>query len=468
MKHLMTAMLLAAGLVGMAQESINLSLKEAQDLALEHAYSMQYARLDQQVADRDVKELTASGLPQLTLQADYSNYIDLPTQVVPANAFGFPDYLTEFLGGVSAATGVPINAPAPDPDGLSELQFGNQHTANVGVQASQLVFSGSYFVGLQAARLYAESRSQAIERTADEVRKAVAVAYVTVLGAEANAAVLEEALEVVRASRTETEALLEAGFVDAMVVDQIALAVMDLEQDLAYAETQVQLTRALLRFQIGLNPTTAITLKDDLSELLASESGTDLLSRGFQPEALPSLQEQQAYVGLAELDVKNKRAAGLPTVSAFYTFQKNAQRPEFNLFKADENWYNVQLAGLNFSMPLWTSFGGQQRIEKARLEVIRAETGYRQLEAAAQLEFEAARAEFADAKSRVNNRSKAADLAQSIYDRTAKGVKEGVNSSFELNEARSNLIEARGGLIGAQMSLLNAQIRLQSALSEFE
>ncbi len=468
MKHLMTALMLAAGLAGTAQEAVNLSLKEAQELAMKNAFSMQYALLDQQVAERDVKELTATGLPQLSLEADYSNFIDLPTQVVPADAFGFPDYLTEFLGGVAVATGVPLNAPAPDGDGLSELQFGNQHTANVGVQASQLVFSGSYFVGLQAARLYADSRSQAIERTADEVRKAVADAYVTVLGAEANVAVLEEALEVVRESRTEMEAMLGAGFVDAMMVDQIALAVMDLEQDLAYAQTQAQLTRSLLRFQIGLNPATPIVLKDGFDDLLAAESGTDLLSRSFQPSALPGLQEQQAYVGLAELDVKNQRAAALPTIAAFYTFQKNAQRPEFNLFQSDQSWYNVQLAGLNFSMPLWTSLGGQQRVEKARLELVRAETGYRQMEAAAQLEFEAARAEFADAKSRVNNRTRAVELAQSIYNRTERGVNAGMNSSFELNDARSKLLEAQGGLIGAQMALLNAQSRLQSALSEFE
>ena len=119
-------------------------------------------------------------------------------------------------------------------------------------------------------------------------------------------------------------------------------------------------------------------------------------------------------------------------------------------------------------MQLWTSLGGQQRVEKARLEVIRAETGYRQMEAAALIEFEAARAEFANAKARVNNRTRAVSLAQSIYDRTARGAAEGVNSSFELNEARNNVLEAKGGLVGAQLALLNAQFRLQSALSSFE
>lgn len=468
MKHLITALCIAASLTSQAQDEVSLTLSGAQELALQKAYAMQYALLDQQVADRDVKELTATGLPQVTLNADYSNYIDIPTQVVPADAFGFPSYLTEFLGGVSTATGVPINAPAPDPDGLSELQFGNQHTANVGFQATQLVFSGSYFVGLQAARLYSESREQAVERTADEVMRTVAEAYVTALGAQENVRVLKEALNAVKTSRDQMEAMLDAGFVDAMVVDQLALSVMDLDQDLAFAETQSKLVMGLLSFQIGLAPETPIQLTDSIEGLLAAGNDAALLSRSFSAEALPSLAEQQSYVGLAELDVKNKRASGLPTISAFYTMQKNAQRTEFDIFKADQSWYNVQLAGLNFSMPLWTSFGGQQRVEKAQLELIRAETGYRQMEQAARMEFESARASFADAKARLNNRTRALDLAQSIYERTEQGIREGVNSSFELTESRNGLLEAQGGLIGAQIALLNARVRLQSALSEFE
>jgi len=448
--------------------SLSLSLAEAQTLALENAYAMQYARLDQQKAERDVKELTATGLPQLNLIADYSQYIDIPTQVVPADAFGFPDYLTEFLGGVAEQTGVPLNAPAPDPDGLSELQFGNEHTANVGLQASQLVFSGSYFVGLQASKLYAESRVQAIERTADQVRASVAEAYHGVCAAEANASMLAEMKLAIAAQLDEVRAMQGAGFLDATAVDQLALALMDLEQQADFAETQVGLLKAVLAFQIGLPPAQSIRLTENLEALAAQSSGAELLSRSFNPMTLPGLREQQAFVELAGLDVKNRRAEGLPQIAAFYNFQQNAQRSAWDFFDPDGAWYDVQLWGVNFSMPLWTSFGGKQRVEKAQIEHDRARLGYEQMERAADLEFRSAKAAYENAVRQEQNRGEALGLAQKIYNRVQTGHQEGVNTSFELADARNRLIEAQGGLIGAQMSTLNARVRLQAALSDFE
>lgn len=445
-----------------------LTLAEAQTLALENAYAIQYAHLDQEKARRDVKELTATGLPQLNLIADYSQFIDIPTQVVPADAFGFPDYLTEFLGGVAQATGVPLNAPAPNPSGLSELQFGNEHTANVGVQASQLIFSGSYFVGLQASRLYAESRAQAVERTADEVRRTVAEAYHAVCAAQSNADMLSEMKLTLVSQLAETRALQEAGFLDATAADQMTLAVKDMEQQAAYAESQVVLLKAVLAFQMGLPPTDSIALTQDLASLLAEVGGAELLSQPFNPMALPGLREQQAFVELAGLDVQNRKAEGLPQIAAFYNFQQNAQRSAWDFFDPDGSWYDVQLWGVNFSMPLWTSFGGKQRVEKAQIEHDRARIGYEQMEHAANLEFLTAQGEYRNAKAQEQNREEALGLAQRIYNRIETGYGEGVNSSFDLADARNRLIEAKGGFIAAQMNCLNARVRLQAALSDFE
>ena len=62
-----------------AQTTYAVSLEEAQVIALENAFAMQYAMLDRSQADRDVKETLALGLPQVNLVADYSQYIDIPT-----------------------------------------------------------------------------------------------------------------------------------------------------------------------------------------------------------------------------------------------------------------------------------------------------------------------------------------------------------------------------------------------------
>ena len=95
-----------------AQEQHTMTLKEAQEYASEHSYSVRGASFDAEVALRGVKETISIGLPQINGSLDYNNYIDIPVQVAPADAFGFPSYLTQFLGDVSTETGVPINAPA--------------------------------------------------------------------------------------------------------------------------------------------------------------------------------------------------------------------------------------------------------------------------------------------------------------------------------------------------------------------
>ena len=101
------------------QESYSISLAQAQKIALEKAFAVQYAALDMQKSERDVKELLATGLPQVNIVADYSQYIDIPIQVASGDVFGFPAYLTDFFGGVAEATGVGIDAPPFDPNAIS-------------------------------------------------------------------------------------------------------------------------------------------------------------------------------------------------------------------------------------------------------------------------------------------------------------------------------------------------------------
>jgi len=112
------------------------------------------------------------------------------------------------------------------------------------------------------------------------------------------------------------------------------------------------------------------------------------------------------------------------------------------------------------SMPVWTSFGGRQRVEKAKLQVLNAQSGYRQMVEAAKLEFDNAKATFLDAEAALRTAREQRDLALRILERIEAGHKEGVRSSFELNDSQNQLIESEGNLIGAQLAWLNAQQRL--------
>ncbi len=455
-------------LKGSSQEVYSISLEQAQQIALEKAFAVQYAALDKQKSERDVKEVLSKGLPQVSIVGDYSQYIDIPTQVAAGDVFGFPAYLTDFFGGVSEATGVGIDAPPFDPDALSEFQFGQSHTANYGVQASQLIFSGSYFFGLKASQFLVESRERGEQRTADEVMQQVAEAYHFTLAAREGLALANEALALVQGARDEVAAMNEAGFVDELAVSQMDLAINDLEAQVLASQGQITMAQGLLRFQMGIAPDAKLALTDGMADLMESGSELEWMSRDFNAEEVPGIQEQELYLGLAELDVKSQIAKGWPQVSAFYTNQNNAQRDAFDFFQKDRAWYPVQLWGVNFSMPVWTSFGGRQAVEKKKINEERARVALNQVTQAATMEFDNAQVGFSNAVAMLNNATNGERLAEKIYNQSERRYKEGMVSSFDMNEARNQLLEAKIQKLTTSLEWLDARVALQKSLSAFE
>ena len=421
-----------------AQAQLTLSLKQAQDLGADRAYAMQRARIDVDVAKRDVKELLATGLPQVRASFDFNHFLDIPTQVVPASSFD----------------------PMAPEDLVLELAFGTTQSATAGINASQLVFSGSYLVGVKAAKVLADAKSLAVDATELETRRLVSEAYVTALAAAANVETLDRALALVSSSEQELRALAEEGLMESVDADQLQLSRQTLEQQLGTARMQVELTKKLLLFQCGLDVDEEVTLTDNL-EMLTSANVPEALQAKLNLDSNPGLEEQRRYVALAELDVLNRRAEGLPQVAAFYSNSAQTFRdPDFPVLADQASWYPSQIVGLSVNMPVWTSFGGRQRVEKAKLAVLTAESGLAQMESAARLEFDNARATFLDAQAALTNAEHQRDLASRIFTRIELGHKEGVRSSFELNTAQNQLLEAEGNLIGAQLAWLNAQQRL--------
>ena len=199
---------LTVGLLGIlfsatAQESKSFSLKEAQDYAIEHNYQNQNAIKDIEIAKKKVWETTAIGLPQVNAEGQIQRFIDIPTQVAPANAF---------------------NPMAPEGE-LATFQLGLNYSNSVGISASQLIFDGSYIVGLQAAKTYKELSINSQLKTEIELRDAVAQAYYTVLATQKNVLVLSQSLATSEKMLEETKAMYKEGLTEEQNVDQLELNV---------------------------------------------------------------------------------------------------------------------------------------------------------------------------------------------------------------------------------------------------
>lgn len=465
MKHtllLITALLL--GHAGSAQSGIRLTLAEAQDLAAERAYSVRYATMDKDEAASSTREIIASGFPQVSGSVEYNRYIDIPTQVSSGDAFGFPDYLITFLGNVSQTTGVPLNAPPTDPDAIQEFQFGAEQTMTAGITATQLVFSPSYFVGIQAAKAYASSMEAAKSRSVADARRAAGEAYAAALAADENVGLLQEAEALAEESHRQMQALVEEGLAESTDADQLELAWSEITQQRTLAEGMADMSLDALKFTIGMPVETTVILADTFESLESSLSGDAVLGTPFDAVRLPEIRTQSKSLELFELNLRNEKAAGLPSIGAFYTNQRNAQRDAFD-FLGDGAWYPIQLVGVQMNIPIWSSFAGKERVFQAEVTRDRAATALEQLTEAATLEYRSAVTEYTSSLEQRQQANRSLELAERILERTRIRFSEGLASSFDLTQAQNQMVSAQSGLTQATLRWLNAHLRLQRSLN---
>lgn len=444
--------------------AIRITLAEAQDLAAQRAFGVRYAGFDRDQAASSTREIISSGFPQISGAIDYNRYIDIPTQVAPADAFGFPDYLIAFLGGVAQETGVPLDAPPTDPDAISEFQFGASQTMTAGITATQLIFSPSYFVGVQAAKAYAASMEAAEERSIADARRAAGEAYAAALAARENVDVMQRAVALAQEAFDQTEALVAEGLAESTDADQLELGLAEVQQQLTAAQGMAAIALDALKFTVGVPVSTRFILADSFDSLEGAFDGASVLGTPFDANRLPEIRTQAQNLELSELGIQNEKAAGLPSIGAFYTNQRNAQRDAFDFF-GEGNWYPIQLVGVQMSIPIWSSFAGKERVTQAAITRDRAATALEQLTEAAVLEYRAARTEYTTALEQRQQAQRGLELAERILDRTRIRFTEGLASSFDLTQAQNQRVNAQGGLTQATLRWLNAHLRLQRSLN---
>ena len=124
-----TTLLTLVGLLGSRPVSAQTAytLQEAVDYAIKSNLNIKNSQLDAKSAEARIGEIRAAGLPQVTAQFGF-NYNAIIQRVFLPAQFADP------------------NAPADAPP--IAAQFGVKYSGNVGATVNQLIFNGSYLVGL--------------------------------------------------------------------------------------------------------------------------------------------------------------------------------------------------------------------------------------------------------------------------------------------------------------------------------
>lgn len=417
------------------------SLKEAQEYAVKNNYQAKNAIIDVAIAARKVKETIAGGLPQVSANVSYNNFINLATQLIPA----------EFFGG--------------EPGTYMEVQFGTKHNATVDAQVSQLIFSGSFIVGLKAAKTYENLSKLQLEQIEQDVKTAIASAYYLVLISHENRRLMQETVETMKELLADTKMLYEKGFLEDTEVDRLQLLLLDLETALLNADNQIENALSLLKFNMGLSATDQIALTDPLETILLSIHPETALSEAFELNKHLNYRMLETQENISELQVSLARSEFMPFVSGFFSQSQSAQRNAFNFFDFNEKWFPTSLAGFQLSIPIFSSTQRLQKLKQSTLELEKTRNSKMQVSESLVLGAMTAKNNFEVAVETYRNKIKNYELAKKIYQKDQLRYQNGVVSGADLNQSYNTLLEAQGTYLGAIMDMLNKKLELDKAYS---
>jgi len=415
------------------------SLEEATQFAMENSYVLHNSRQDVVKAQKEVWKTITTGLPQVSGTADYNMFLNLPVSLIPA----------EFFGG--------------EPGTYEPVKFGQDYNSDFGFTVNQMIFDGSYIVGVGSSQIYLNLAKQTAEKSEIDIRDAVAQAYYMVLTGEANKKVMQDNLANVQEMYKETKAYYDNGFREEQDVDQMKLMVKNAETELVKANRQITIAKVVLKYTMGFDLEQEITLSDSLAQFVDPLVASKKVTNGFDLTQHVDYRLAQTNFQVSEKLLKLQKMAYLPRLNGFYSYTRTAYGNKANLFRSGVSWFPSSLIGFQLSVPIFNSGQKMLKVQQAKIDLDKALNQRKLAETTLQKDYLTAVADMESALEKFDNDKENRELAAKILDKTKIKFKNGISSSTELSQIETQYIQSHGSYISSVLQLLQAKLKLQKA-----
>lgn len=438
--HLFIISLSLLSFHGFGQEKKAFSLEEAITFAIENNYAAMGASMDVKAAIQKKWETTASGLPQISGSVDYRNNLKQQVTLFDVNGDGIDEPFT----------------------------FGTKQTMLVFGTLDQIIFDGSYLVGLQSAKTFLDISKQSQEKTELDVRKNVIQAYGNALLADENIQILENNKKSVEQTLNDTRAMFEQGLAEEESVEQLQITLSTLENSLNRTRRLQDIAYKMFNLTLGLDIETPVTLTDNLDALTVQDMMYDMADEPFDLENNIDFKIAKTNTRSQELLLKLEKSRALPTLNASLNGGTTANSDSFTFLSSGngQRWFASSLFSLSLKVPLFSSFERTARTKQARIALMQAQTQQKETEQRIRLNFESAKTDFQFSVESFLTNKKNLNLAERIEHKNQVKFKEGIASSFELAEAQRQLYTAQQNYLQAMIDVINKKAELETILNK--
>lgn len=429
LKRLTLAIVLTGmGLTATAQQTLRLSLGEAQQYAVEHNATMKNADLDVKKAELDRWKTLSSMLPTVKAGFDYQNML------------GYEMHMG--MGGTSIA--IPLN-----PSGSFSV-------------TAAVALTGSQIIGTMLQNLATEMTDISRQQTEQTTRSQVKNIYVSILIMEETVGLLDSSLANLERLAATSQASVDVGAAEQVDADKLQVQVATLRSSINATNRSLQMLRNSLLLQLGADVDATVELTTPVEQILNVEGALAFLNETFEIEKNYNYQLLEKNEEVAKKNVNMAWMDFLPTISAYYQYSAKTY------FGKDEgmNMTPPNMIGVSISMPLLTSGTRYASIKSSRIALQETQNSRRQAEDGLRVQYNQLRYDLASALETYDIQRRNLDVTQRVFANVTEKYKFGRASSLEVTTASSDIITAQSSYIQAVMSVISAQVALEDLLNK--
>ena len=424
------------------KETYSFTLQQAIDYAIQNNYSAINANRDIEIAKLKKWETTTIGLPQIDGSLGYQDNFKLQKSLIPA----------EFFGGM--------------PGDFIPVAFGTKHNMNANLTLSQLIFNGSYLVGLQSAKTYLKISENAKIKTNQELKEMVVNAYGNVLLADESITILQKNKTILEKTLSDTRQIFKNGFIEEENVEQLQITLASVNSAYQNVQRQKNIALDLLKLLLGIKLEETVTLTDKLSNLSEKNIDLALLKEEFNFSNTIDYQIGKNIEESNRLLLKLEKSKALPSLGAKINVGTNTFGNNFTMFNSNQKWFDYSNIAIGLNVPIFSSFARSSRTQQAKIDLEKAKTDLLQTEQKLKLQFEKAKSDYEFSIEQLNTVKNSLTLAERIENKNQIKFKEGLTSSFDLTEAQRQLYASQQNYLQAMLDVINKRASLEKIISK--
>ena len=403
--------------------TLNLSLAQAQDYAVETNRSLRNASLAVQKAYAQRWQTIASMLPSADLSWGY----------------------TSMMGYKMNFGGMPIEMPDNGTLGV---------TAAVGI-------NGQAIVGALLNNVAIDMQKLSLQQSEDNLRANIKTSYASVLVLENVVTLLKSSLANIERMAEMTQRSVEVGAAEQTTADLILVRVNTLKNNINANLRSTQLALNALKVLLDVPAETELVLTSTLEDFLSAEAVLALLGNDFILENNLNYQLLEKNVELAKKNVHMAGWAYGPTVALAYQYSKKDYFGE----KEGFNMTPPNAVSLNISMPLWSSGKRAAGVVEKKIALEEARNTFAETANNLGIQNEQLRYNLQNGYETYMNEKDNMEVTQRVFESTTNKFNQGAASNLDLVNASNDLITAQSSYVQAVLTLVNAQVELEKFLN---